>query len=390
MKRRSLPILLTFALVALGLTGSTACAQSVFSTRGLGFPLEPTDARSRGIGGVPMGIALGEINWSSPGGMVGLTAPGITASYQYDDYFAQAAAGDFEGNTVRFPMILAGFPLGERAVAFAGYGSFLDQNWRIQESDTLLIGGQRVPIVDQMTSDGGVVRLRLGGAYEIVERLGIGVAVDAYTGSVERFRGRIFPGEDAAACCRARWSYDGLGVTTGLHWSPSEATSLAASVGFGGSLQAASPDSVVQDRSYELPVIARGGASGRITQNTLIAVGGGWEGWSSVDAALAAEGGARDAWSAHAGVEWDGASIQDRPLPLRLGARTGTLPFRWDTSGEGDWATESAFTAGLGVVLAGAAVRPDIAVEVGTRGGDGVGIEEAFWRFSLSVRVLGR
>ena len=134
----------------------------------------------------------------------------------------------------------------------------------------------------------------------------------------------------------------------------------------------------------------RAGASGRISQNTLVAVSGGWDGWSSLEGALAEEGGARDTWTANVGLEWDAITLRDRPLPIRLGARTATLPFPWNPQLDAEAASERAVTGGLGVVLAGGAVRPDISLEFGERGGDEAGVSESFWRLAFSVKVLGR
>ncbi|HUE96132.1 MAG TPA: hypothetical protein VMN39_05705, partial [Longimicrobiaceae bacterium] len=360
------------------------------STRGLGYPVQPQDARSRGLGGVSLGYPAGEISWFSPGGFIGLLAPALVASYQYDHFDADPGAGEFSGRTARFPLILAGFPFGERVVAFAGYGGFLDQTWRIEDSETLDLADEQVPVTNRFSSDGGVARLRIGGAYEIAEGLGVGVGLDAYTGTVERVQGRIFPHEPVPRCCRATWNYSGVGLTAGAHWSPGEATGLAISVSYGGALDATPVDTVGAPATYDLPLLVRGGASGRISQNTLVAVSGGWDGWSSLDAALAAEGGAHDSWSAHAGLEWDAITLRERPVPLRFGARAGTLPFRWRPEDGNEGVSERAATGGVGVLFAGGAVRSDLAVEVGSRGGETAGIEESFWRFGFSVRVLGR
>lgn len=377
------------ALLPIFAVAADAGAQSLLSTRGLGFPLDPQDARSRALGGVSLGFAAGEISWFSPGGIINLPAPGLVTSYQYDDFQAETHVGEFRGNTARFPLLLAGFPVGDRAVLFAGYGGYLDQNWRIEQSDTLDIGGEAVPVTDRFSSEGGVARLRLGGAYEVIEGLGVGLAVDAYTGSVDRVNGRLFPRDAAPACCRAIWSYSGVGASGGLHWTPGEATGVAASVSYGGTLEATPTDSLGTMRSYDLPLIARAGATARVTQTVMLAVGGGWEGWSTLDEALAAEGGARDTWSLNGGLEWDAITFRERPIPVRIGARTGTLPFSWRADAPA-WATESAFTGGFGVLLAGGAVRTDFAAELGDRGGDDSGIKESFWRFAFSVKVLGR
>jgi hypothetical protein len=86
-------------------------------------------------------------------------------------------------------------------------------------------------------------------------------------------------------------------------------------------------------------------------------------------------------------VEWDPPARGDRGYPLRLGARFAQLPFRFD---ERDFAAERAVTGGAGVRLGGGAALLDGAVERGWRGGDTAGIDEGFWRASLSLTLLGR
>jgi hypothetical protein len=137
-------------------------------------------------------------------------------------------------------------------------------------------------------------------------------------------------------------------------------------------------------------VKVQGGASGRVGSDFLVAVGGNWSSWSDLDASLVAQGGAQDSWSAHAGVEWDGIRFRNRSLPLRVGGRTGTLPFRWDATTAREFGTEHAVTFGAGLVLANGAVNPDLSLDIGQRGGTSSGLDESFWRFGFSVKVLGR
>src|SRR5690606_12131889 len=137
------------------------------------------------------------------------------------------------------------------------------------------------------------------------------------------------------ACCRSTWEYSGVGLTAGIRWSPTEDSGVAASVSYGGTLEAAPQDTIGARQEWNLPLTVQGAASGRIGQNTLVAIGGSWAGWAELDEALTDDGGARDTWSASAGVEWDGVTINQNPIPLRVGARTASLPFPWDAqSGE--------------------------------------------------------
>src|SRR5690606_21100988 len=112
------------------------------------------------------------------------------------------------------------FPAG-RAVIYAGFAGFLDQNWRVETTDTLTLAGEQVPVVDIASSSGGVARLRVGSTYAPKEGLGISFGLDLFTGKVERIQGRVFGTETSTpACCRSAWNYEGLGYSGGVHWAP--------------------------------------------------------------------------------------------------------------------------------------------------------------------------
>ena len=93
------------ALLFIGGLASPAAAQSVLVTRGLGFPVEPLDARARGLGGIGIGLPDGEISWVNPAGLYGMPAPGMVAAYQYDDFSATAGDSEYSSSTARFPYL---------------------------------------------------------------------------------------------------------------------------------------------------------------------------------------------------------------------------------------------------------------------------------------------
>lgn len=383
--------LAALAASLLALSASPAAAQSLLANRGLGLVVEPTDARSRGLGGVQVGLAGNDFSWANPAELVGLPAPGMRFVSQFDEFSAEYGATVLDGATARFPLVQLATPIGSRWALSLGFGGFLDQNFAIQRDTTLLIGGDQVEVTDRLSSEGGVARLRLGAGYRVLEALSVGAGVDVYTGSVQRRFGRRFEGEGAPDCCTTEWDYGGVGALAGVSWTPSEATSLSLSGSFGGTLDAETSDSLSNDGSFDLPVTLQAGGSARVAESLLAAVSADWAGWSSLDAQLAGTGGARDAWSVQGGLEWDGIRFRTRPVPVRLGARQAALPFSWSQpSAATDWTTERALTGGLGLVLAGGATVGDVAVERGWRGGDSAGLDESFWRVTLSVTVLGR
>lgn len=382
---------ITALLFALGLAvapATEAGAQSILSTRGLGFPIQPLDARARALGGATLGLAEPDVVWASPAAAVGLLAPTLVLGYEFTSFSAEAPGGSFNGKTVRFPLVLAAIPAGERIAFQIGFGSYLDQNWRMIENDTLFLAPDTVPVRDWWDSDGGVSRLRFGIAGEVRGNVSVGVGLDVYTGAVERLLGRAFPGEPRPACCLATWNFTGAGLTAGAHWSPTSDSGVAGSITYGGSLTADPADSVSASAEYELPITVQVGASGRLGTNLLVVVGADWTGWSSVDGELVGAGGAGDTWSANVGAEWDGMRIGNLPVPVRLGLRTAKLPFRWNDDSSGSL-NERAFSLGAGFDLAGGGVRPNAFFEFGNRGGAD-GFDESFWRFGASVRVLGR
>lgn len=379
---------LTLALAAVA--PPAADGQSLFANRGLGLFVEPQDGRAHSLGGASLGLPEEEISWNNPSGAVGLPAAGLLVSFQYDDFNADYSGRSAAGSTARFPLILGAFPFGEKWALTAGFGGFLDQNWAVEQGDTILVGSDSVGILDRFSSEGGVSRFRLGGGYRVLPQLSIGVGLDLFTGGVERISGRIFPGELQPRCCTTQWRYSGVGYLASADFNPAEAFTLAVSASKGGTLRARPQGgATAANADYELPLLLQVGSSARVGPELLVVLGGDWGGWSSLDAPLTEVGGARDSWEVRGGVEWDAIRLGERVVPLRLGARTRNLPFRWGAASN-EWATERGLTAGSGLVLGGGAARADLALERGRRGGDAAGLTENFWRMTFGVTVLGQ
>lgn len=367
-----------------------ASAQSFLANRGLGLAVEPRSTRSSSLGGVSLGLPGSEISWANPAGAIGMPAAGLSVSFQFDDISGQYAGADVAATAARFPLLMAAFPFGSRWVLTAGLGGYLDQNWALERADTLIINNDTTPLVDRITSEGGVGRFRVGAGYRLIERLSVAVGMDVYTGGVRRFSGRVLQGQNQQeeACCSARWDYSGVGAMASIDWNPHEAVSVSLGASAGGTLETEPRDSVSAARSYPIPASVDAGASARIASSLLVAVGGDWTRWSSLNDALIDQGGAQDTWSVQGGLEWDALRVGSRTIPLRLGGRTGGLPFRAPGTTGDEWGTEHAITGGIGLGLGNGQTVTDIGLERGTRTG-GSGVDESFWRILLSVSVLG-
>jgi hypothetical protein len=365
-------------------------AQSLFAGRGLGYVAEPIDARGRALGGIGLGLPEPTMSLINPAGVAGLRAPALHVTVQPDQFTSTFDGSEISASTVRFPLIHAALPY-RRWIATIGYASYLDRNWAVERDTALSVGGAPVVARDRFASHGGVARLRLGAAYAVAPRVAVGASADVFSGSVQDTLFRVFDDPTFSPTVNASsLAFRGVGYSAGVRWVPSEAFALEASVSGGGELEVRT-EATGDEVRYDLPAQAAAGLSGRVTPGTLIALSGRWSGWSSVDEAFAAQGGARDTWSLSGGVEFDAVRIANQQVPVRLGVRHQLLPFRWEPgSGDDGWATERAFTGGLGLRLAEGAAAIDAGIERGERGGDAVGITENFWRMTFSLTVLGR
>lgn len=73
---------------------------------------------------------------------------------------------------------------------------------------------------------------------------------------------------------------------------------------------------------------------------------------------------------------------------MRVGGRYAELPFRW--SADVEFPDERAVTGGIGMLFSGGAAALELGGERGWRGGSAAGLDESFWRMSLSLSLLGR
>ncbi|HET6763589.1 MAG TPA: hypothetical protein VFH27_07945 [Longimicrobiaceae bacterium] len=379
------------AAALLSAAAAPAGAQSLLSARGLGFPLEPYDARAVALGGIPLGLPGRNLSLVNPAEDAALPAPALAFAFQPESFSGTAGGSSSDARSQRYPLVHAAFPF-RRFVASVGYGSYLDQHWGTSASDSTSIGGTRYEVVDRFSSSGGVSRLRLSAGYRVTDRLMVGAGTDLYTGQARDSSIHTVTGLSSNVFA-TNWSYTGVGYTAGARFSPADPVWLSASVSTGTTLRAKpDADSGSIARAYDLPLRVDAGVSGRIGGTTTLALAGSWKRWSSAEAALAeSSGGARDVRSGAAGLEYEGFKLGTRVVPLRLGAHYTELPFQWDSkSAARAFPVERGVSGGLGIRLLGGAALGDAALERGKRGGSGTQFDESYWRMSFSLTLLGR
>lgn len=384
--------LLAAVVLLLGLTTTAAAGQSVFNAAGLGVPSEALDGRSRAMGSMGIGLPGGAFMPTDPGALGRLTtATGVVAIQPtWLEYSADSGeSGSFQTN--RFPLLGVGYPVfgGMMSVQI---GSFLDQNYRDTQVGSVDLSTGTVPSADEFEQDGSVSKLNLGYSRMLGSDLSVGLVAGRYAGSVVRTLTRTYGEEDVSGIDsyieQGRWSYEGYHVTSGISVDVNERIHLAGSIQLPTSLDAAATDETQGgDRSFDLPIQYRAGASAAVGGGLLVAASVALADWSVTEEDLVGSSKAGDANGLGVGVELTRARLFGKDAPLRFGFRQANLPFSFV---EGD-VEERIFSGGFGlalnqtneVVLA----SMDVAVERGRR--SGLGIVENFWRATLSFRASG-
>lgn len=380
---------------------SAVHAQSLFSTHGLGIPVDGVDARARalGVNGVGLfGLSMSILNPAEPAGTV---RRGVSASMQPWSGTAKLNGEQGSVSGTRFPLLQILFPM-RRTTFSLGYSGVLDQAWAIVADGKSVIGKDTVTTRDVIRSTGGIGELRLGAGYYVNARVSVGAAVGVHTGNVERSVTRSFP--DSANTLlgfesRARWDYGGPLASVGVRWDPNRSMRVGGSITWSGSLDAKPREGTTTAYSYDLPLKFAGGVSGSLSRYLLFAVsttlstyGSGTYTAPGTTVRTVAEKGL----DMGGGFEYAGIRTPSRVFPLRAGFRYSKLPFHNVNEGV---AHEYAVSGGLGLRLVedeyGPLAVADIGIERGKRDGfSGTlatgGLSESYWRFTASIALFGR
>lgn len=382
---------LALAVVAAS-TATEARAQSVFNAAGLGVPSEALDGRSRGMGSMGIGLPGGAFMPTDPAALGRLAvATGVIASQpSWNDFSTDAGqTGSFQAS--RFPLLGLAYPVLDGMMSLQ-VGSFLDQNYTDSRTGSIDLSSGTVSTNDQFVQDGSVSNLNIGYSQMFGGDVSVGLTVGRYAGSVVRTLTRTFA-EDVVADVnsyveRGRWSYSGSHVSAGASADVNDRFHFSASIQIPTELDAEADElSDGEDRTFDLPVQYRAGASASFGPGLLVAASASLADWSATEDDLVGTAQAGDANGFGVGVEFTRARLWGKDAPLRFGFRRASLPFSF---GDGD-VTERIFSGGLGlglnrssdVVLASV----DLAVERGRRWG--VGVSESFWRATISFQAAG-
>lgn len=385
-------ILRFFSALLLLLPGGLA-GQSVLSSSGLGFRMEPLDAVQRALGGVGPASRTATVLPGEPTSALDLLAPTVSFTLQptWGDYTLGSDEGDFRGT--RFPVLGFSFPVGIRGVLTLTAGSVFDQRWNADTQGTAIVAGEPVPTTDRFTSDGGMSTVLVGFARRMSPTLALGASVGLYRGQVTRVFTRNFDSLTVSNPITpfvegGKWTYSGPLALANVSWEPSTVIQVGATIGWSGTINAQpTAETEGAELDVDAPLEIRLASTVLLSPSLSFTAGIATSNWGDVGAPRIDSLTVGRVFTVGAGLEWTAGDFWAGTFPLRIGVRRTELPFRF----RGASPTETTLSAGFSVFMAQSFGIPlaamDVAIESGSRSaGD---LDESFRRLTFTLRVGG-
>ena len=367
--------------------------QSVLSSGGLGFRLEPLDAVQRALGGVGPAARTATVLPGEPTSALDLLAPTVSFTLQptWGDYTLGSDEGDFRGT--RFPVLGLSFPVGIRGVLTVTAGSVFDQRWNADTQGVANVAGEQVPTTDRFTSDGGMSAMLVGFAQRVGPSLALGASIGLYRGQVTRIFTRSFDSLTVSNPITpfvegGKWTYSGPLALANISWEPSTLIQVGATIGWSGTINA-QPTEETEGAGLDIdaPLEIRLASTVLLSPALSLTAGIATSNWGDVGDARLDSLTVGRVTTLGAGLEWNAGTFWAGTFPLRLGVRRTELPFSF----QGASPTETTISAGFSVFMAQSFGIPlaalDLAIESGSRSaGD---LKESFRRLTVTLRVGG-
>ena len=341
--------------------GSARAQDSMFGIRGLGFLGRPVSARAAGsAGGFSLfdpGSAINPASLYRWRTMVGW-AVSVPSTRTFSDNGSSVSLG-----STRFPLVGFATQPGQRLVVALTIGDYLNRTWSTSQSDSILLRGKQTGVTDTRVSLGGVSDIRAAAAWQLSERVILGMGLHALTGSARSQVTRHFSDSSFTDFSDvALVDFTGRSVSFGLTALPLPRVEVGASVRFNSSLTARKSSG--EQAVVRLPTEAAFGAAYTPGPGIALAVSAQYAGWATATPDLRATGdSAANVWSVSVGGEFDTFRRGQGRVPLRLGWRTRELPFAI----VGHLVRETAVSGGTSLDFAGAHTTLDLGLEHGTR-----------------------
>jgi hypothetical protein len=360
-------------------------AQGTLSSQGFGYPTGQVSAHALGTAG-----ALAPFDPASPinpAALAGLSRSAFTVQLEPEYRTVSPAGGGRteRTDTQRLPLLAAGLRFGRGRFALGVAAStFLDRSWATTSTGTARIGTETLPTIDRASSRGAIADLRFAFAWNVHRTVRVGAAYHALTGENVVVQARTF-GDSAqfgGITDSTLVGYRGLAGSVGVEWTPVRGVGLAAHARRGGDIETYT-GSTVRSRAT---VPAREGIALRVDRFAGLALLAAVDRtrWTDLRSLGSPRMSVHDATTVALGTEVQGPAMRGRFVQFRGGWRTRDLPFGVD--GNPNPVGERAWTAGVGLPVAGPYADLDLGLQRATRRATGLGTERA-WTIGVAVTV---
>lgn len=372
---------LVAALLAVVSAGSVDAQNSVFGTRGLGFPTHRESARTVAMGGGP--AMFDQSAFVNPAAVSLVAQSTVAASTGATFRGYQAGGVDVSGlQETRLPLVALSGRVTALPIAYqVGFASYLERTFAVTIDDTTLIDGNLVAVRDSFASVGGIADLRGTAAWTVLPQLRFGLSLHRMAGSSRLTARREFDDESLRRFSQETvLSFAGNGISTGMIWFPTQSFGLALTGRANGNLTATLSGG--SQRVTPMPNMFGAGLLWRVARTLEWSASAQYRSWGRTQRDLGLpDTESFDTWEVGTGFELRRAGNVGPRVPIRVGLRYAQLPFSPTT----EQPTETNLSFGTGWRVAGGLAAIDIAVEKLAR--RGAGVTEDGWYVAVGMTV---
>jgi long-subunit fatty acid transport protein len=282
-------------------------------------------------------------------------------------------------------MVMLAGSFGSKPFAFAvSFASLTERTYDITTSAMDTVAGTEIAVDDRIRQDGGINDIRGAVGWRTSSKVQLGAAFHLITGSMRvRARREFVDTRLERYDEESQVSFSGVGVSAGVQWEASQRIHLAFSARLDSDMKttvAERSKSSTSTTKIPLPFSLDGGVMVDLTPQVQWAVSGDWVSWSRAEGHLDEETrGVFDSWGVSTGLQY---AALGGALPVRLGARYGTLPFSPSAT---EQPTEFILSGGLGTRIARGRLAVDFSVERLIR--EGANASERAWHLLVGITV---
>ncbi|MGD9522855.1 MAG: hypothetical protein AB7N73_01420 [Gemmatimonadales bacterium] len=380
---RTASVLLLAAL--LGGVSLVGAQSSQFGSRGLGLPGRGLSVDALGTEGATGLFSSGS---SLNPAALGLLNSSLTSFSTIQEWrTSENPAGSGSTREQRFPMIAIAGPIPRSNFSVGvNYSTYANRDFLLVSEGTAAPRGEPIAVTDSVGSTGGLSDFQVALAYNLRDKVYLGVGVHLLTGSNRVFSNRAWADSTYLPTRQsAELTYLGTGVSAGVVVRLSPTLAIAGMARYDGALDV-ERDSAATG-SIDLPATLAGGVRWQPSPRVAFAGHVAARTWSRADDGIVALGGvaARNTIEVAAGLEWYRNLRRPEQLPLRVGIRRSELPFLLV---QGSQPRELGVSIGTGLRFARGIGGLDLALER-IRRTQGDDYTESAWQFSLGVSLRG-